>query len=326
MMNTEKLLNFPSTYSHISCKRDNDKVKLNCQNISTGWIDTDDMFFKRIQYVNLNHDRLTEHLIYEIRMKNILDEGINYLEHEKYEKAIECFDKVIYYDSDYSEALINKSYGLYAQKHYVKALRYYKKAVKSGFVQDEKYHRKLLDNSENEINSFSQLKANIYRGDEYFAEADYENALNSYSKALATPSKFKQKILYKLLNKKATALFYLGEFINAVKCFDESLKNHDNDYANFAKAYTLYKLSQANVKNQVCESCLDRIYVKNIMGCLKKAVKINKKQLLIKADISYALGCIDDAVKYYTEFLDCHFIRDFDYMKASEALCIINSM
>lgn len=323
-MNAKELLNFPlDVDSALTCEVINDKVKFTCRDVASNWISVGDEFIKRIQYVNLNEDKLDEHLACEIRVKNRLDEGNVYLKNERYPKAIACFDEVLYYDPVYGQALMNKSHALCGQRHYVKALRYYKKALDAGISDEPDYYKLLLDRSREERDSFPKIKLNIYAGDEHFTRGDYASALESYNRALEDSSAFKEKILFKLLNKKATVLFYLGEFRNALECFEDSLKVRDNDYANFGKGYSLYRLSMENPKNQACESCLERIYVDQIRDSFKKAVKINKKQLLIKADIMYDLGCAEDAFEYYDEFLKVHFIQDNDYIKASEGLEIL---
>ena len=320
-MNAKELLNIASDVDlAMTCDVVDGKVKFTCRDLSSNWIDIDDEFIKRIQYVNLNKDKLEQHLECEIRFKNRLDEGNLFLKKEKYSKAISCFDDVLYYDSKYVEALISKSHALFGQRHYVKALRYYRKAGESGSFTDSDYYKMLLDKSREERDGFPRIKLNIYAGDEYFTKGDYSRALESYNSALQDSSKFKEKILFKLLNKKATALFLLGEFKQSLECFKKSIEVTDNDYAHFGMGYCLYKMSMDDPKNRVCESCLDGIYVEKIRNSFKKAVKINKKQLLIKADIMYDLGCLDEALNYYEEFLNVHFIEDNDYIKASEGL------
>lgn len=319
-MNPKDLFNFPSDIDlPLDFEESSGKVKLSLNGVSSDWIDGDDLFLKRIRYENLNPERIEEHLSYEIRMKNRLDEGKSLLKREKYKKAIECFDDVIYYDEGYGEAVMNKSHALYGQRHFVKALRHYRKAVKAGCIQDNIYYKLLLDESRKERDSFPKIKLNIYAGDECFSKGDYAGAVTCYDKALDDSSKFREKILSKLLNKKATALFRLGEFSQSLDIFEESLKVKENDCAYFGKGYSLYRLSMENPKSQACESCLDRIYVDAIRDCLKKAIKISKRQLIIKADILFELHC-REALMYYEEFLKNHFKEDNDYLKAVSAI------
>ena len=120
-------------------------------------------------------------------IENLFDEGTNFLKSEKFAKAIECFDEVIFYDENYGMALINKSHALFGQKHFVKALRYYRRAVKADEnLKDVEYHKLLLANSNAERDNFPKIKLYIYAGDEHFAKGEYEKALESYKKALAT--------------------------------------------------------------------------------------------------------------------------------------------
>ena len=197
-----------------------DQVKFKINDVSTNWLDKDDSFIKRIDNDNLNHELLTKHLSKEIEIKNTLDDGISFFKSEKYLKAIECFDEVLFYDPEYAEALLYKSRALFAQRHFVKSLRYYKRALKAdGLLEDVEYNKLLLKEANNERDNFPKLKRNIYAGDEYFANGEFERAVESYNRALMNPSKFKDKILSKLLNKKATALLKLNDFEEALGCF-----------------------------------------------------------------------------------------------------------
>ena len=222
----------------LDCKFQDNHVKFKINDLSTDWMDDDDSFIKRIDNDNLNHDFLINHLVQEIEIKNILNEAIGFLKLEKYLKAIELLDEVMFYDPDYGEVLLSKSHALYGQKHFVKSIRYYKRAVMSDVdLKDIEYHRLLLNKANNERNNFPKLKLNIYAGDEYYAKGDYEKAIDSYNRALVNPSKFKDKILSKLLNKKATALLKRDDFEDALNCFDESFKVKANDYAVLGKEF-----------------------------------------------------------------------------------------
>ena len=79
------------------------------------------------------------------------------------------------------------------------------------------YNEALLKEANGERDNFPKLKSDIYAGDEHFKKGEYENAIDSYNRALENPSKFKDKILFKLLNKKATAFlsFSMTRFTNA---------------------------------------------------------------------------------------------------------------
>lgn len=212
----------------------NGKVKVSLDNISTNWLDKNDSFLKRIDKDNLNKVFLNEHIKKEIEIKNTLDCGINLLKHEKYTKAILKFDEVLFYDDNYGVALINKSYALRAQKHFVKSLRYYKKAVNaSSDLKDMEYYKMLIGEASRERDEFPKIKRNIYAGDEYFTKGEFTQAVKSYDRALENPSKFREKILTKLLNKKATALLKLNEYKKAYECFTQSVNCKSNDYAYF---------------------------------------------------------------------------------------------
>ena len=206
----------------VICETHDNKVRFTIGSISTDWMAEDDSFVERIDKANLNKAFPARHLAKEIEIKNTLDEGIAFLQSGKYLRAIENFDEVLFYDPEYGEALLNKSHALCGQKHFVKALRHYKHAVKCGDgLKDNDYHKSLLRQANEERDNFPKLKLNIYAGDEHFAKGEYEDAVDSYNLALKNPSKFKEKILSKLLNKKATALLKMKTAFWRVKLLQQ---------------------------------------------------------------------------------------------------------
>ena len=273
------------------------QIRFEFGGVFTNWMDEDDPFCMRIDESALNKDFLNEHISKEIEIRNILDDGISFLGNEKYLKAIECFDRVLFYDSQYGEALINKSKALFGQRHFVKALRYYRRAVKaSADLEDVEYHRLLLSCAKRERDGFPKLKRNIYAGDEYFSKGEYEKALESYKKALANPSKLKEKILFKLLNKNAATYLKLNDFENALRCFNESLNAADNDYAWYGKGMCEYRLGLGGAGES-----------------LAKAVEINKDQLLQKGLAQNELGLYSEALETFEFLLENHFKVDEMY-------------
>ena len=294
-------MTFLNIYDEIKCESSDDNVRFEFEGLSTGWMSKDDSFIERIQTADLNQSFIKEHILKEIEIRNILDDGIRFLKSEKYAKAIECFDEVIFYDENYGMALINKSHALFGQRHFVKALRYYRRAIKASVdLEDIEYQKLLLKKSGEERDNFPKLKKNIYAGDEYFSQGEYEKALESYKKALSNPSKLKEKILFKLLNKKATTHLKLNEFENAMVCFNESLNALNNDYAYFGKGLCEYELSLPGA----CES-------------LGSAVKLKKAQLLEKGLILNEIGCYSQALETFEFLLKNHFRQDEIYINAS---------
>lgn len=277
--------------------RDN-QVKFTIGDLSTNWMSRDDSFIKRIDKDNLNQKCIIKHLSKEIEIKNILDEGTRFLNLEKYSKAIESFDDVLFYDPEYGEALLNKSYALYGQKHFVKSFRHYKRAVKADSnLKNIEYHKLLLAKSNEERDHFPKLKLNIYAGDEYFSKGEYKKAVDSYNRALANPSKFKDKILSKLFNKKATALLKLNDFDGALSCFKESLKVENNDYAIYGKGFCEYEL---------------RI---DVDDDFKTRLNITKRQMLCQVSILNELGYFGQSLEICEFLLKNHFKEDDYYFK-----------
>ena len=230
---------------------------------------------------------------FEIKVKNILDEALS---NPKPSKAIELLDRVIYYDENYAEALINKSYVLRKQKHFVKALRHYKRAVKAdGSFEDVGYFKQLLSEANAERDAFPKLKRNIYAGDEYFSKGEYERAINNYQKALKDSSRFKDKILFKLLNKTGTAYLKLEDFDSAYDCFCRSVEVSGNDYAYFGLGICQYHLG------------LD------IDDNFKRPLKLSKSQKLRQAMILNELGFFKDSLEITDMLFENHFAVDDFY-------------
>ena len=277
-----------------------DKVRFKFEGISTGWMDRSDSFVERIDEDRLKQDLFERHLLKELQIRNILDEGIGFLNDGNFKRAIECFDEVLFYDEAYGEALINKSRALCAQRHFIKSLRFYKCAINaSGNLVDDEYHELLLYRSGEERDSLPQFKRNIYEGDVCFESGDFKKALESYKKALANPSKGKEKILFKLLNKIASTCVALNDFETALDYFNQSLSQLNNDYACYGKGMCEYELGL----EAACES-------------LVGAVKIKKGQLLEKALTLNELGCYLQAAETFEFLLENHFAQDEMYVRA----------
>ncbi|MBQ7928775.1 MAG: hypothetical protein IJ287_08570 [Methanobrevibacter sp.] len=295
MMKSDDILKIPGDMDipELSVLEENGKIRVIFHDSATSWLSLDDRFINRIQFENLNPCFLEKHIKKEIDIKNVLDEVANMLGAERYSKSISMLDEVLYYDPEYGEALFFKSKALFGQGHFVKSLRHYKRAIKAdGSLKDLEYHRMLLKKASQERDNFPKIKRNIYAGDEYFSKGDFRNSLESYDRALANPTSFKTKILSKLLNKKATALVKMDRISEAVEVFKESVSVKPNDYAYFYLG----------------------IYFD--IDCLKMALKITKRQLLLKAcrlheaeENALALECLNI-------FLDNHFKVDDDYRYA----------
>lgn len=273
-------------------------VRFSVEGTSTNWMDSDDLFIKRIDEDNLNRDLLVEHLKKEIQMKNLLDEAISIFKTQKFAKAIEMLDEVLFYDPEYGEALLFKSYCLRGQGHFVKALRHYKRAVKSDeSLRDNEYHMAITRQANEERSNFPKLKLNIYAGDEHFARGEFEMAIESYDRALEDSSKFKQKILSKLLNKKATACIKLNDYGDALECFGKSLEVDGNDYAIFGKG--------------ICEYELDL----DIDSGFRRCLKISKRQMLQQALILNDMGYHEESSRIADYLRKNHFKNDDIYEK-----------
>lgn len=290
-------MDFPDDVkTDLSVESNQNQVRFTVNGKATSWMDLDDSFVERIRFGNLNRNFLDEHLFKEIEIKNTLDEGIVHLNHERYQKAVKCFNEAIYYDECYAAALINKSYALRGQGHFVKSLRHYKKAVKcDDGLKDIEFHKSLIRQANGERDNFPKIKSDIYAGDEHFTRKEYEKAIESYDKALASPSGFKEKILSKLLNKKATALVKLERYGEALDCFRKSLTAGANDYAYFGQGF--------------CEHELDL----KLSDEFLRPLKITKRQSLIQAEILNEMGFFAESLKICDYLFENHFRNDDFY-------------
>jgi len=289
-------LNIPD---ELTCETRQDKVRFSINGISTNWMDRNDSFTERIDIDNLNPKRLADHLVKEIKIKNTLDEARDYLNKEKYPKAIEKLDEVLYYDPAYGEALMIKSHALFGQKHFVKSLRHYRRAVKADeSLKDNDYYRLLLKSANDERSNFPKLKLNIYAGDEHYSNEEYEKAVESYDKALINPSRFKEKILSKLLNKKGSALLKLGRYDEAYECSKKS----NNDFSHFGQGVCEYNLGL------------------EINDEFKGLLNIDKKYQLKQAVILDDVGFHEESMTICNHLYENHFECDDFYRKLTELM------
>lgn len=292
-------LNIPDM---LACEVHDGKVKFSIDDISTNWMKADDSFTIRVNKDNINPACPIKHLKKEIGIKNTLDEGVFFLKSGKYPKAIICFDEVLFYDPEYGDALLYKSHALRAQKHFVKALRYYKRSVNADeSLKDIEYHKTLMKEANDERSNFPKLKVNIYNGDEHFAKGEFEKAVESYNRALVNPSKFKDKILSKLLNKKATAFVKMDDYQNALDSFKKSLEVEVNDYAVFGRGVCEFKLNQ------------------DINEKFKTRLNITKRQMLKQAIILNELGEYEKSLKITDHLSKNHYRADDFYKKLNKA-------
>ena len=286
----------------LECETRDGMVRFSLDGMSTGWMDRDDSFIRRIDEDCLNSKCPLRHLKKEIQIRNVLDEGNLLLKSFKFQRAIGKFDSVLFYDGEYGEALLGKSRCLHGQKHFVKALRYYKRAVKAdSSLEDVDYYKTLLSEANHERDAFPKLKRNIYMGDEHFSKGEYEKAIESYDRALNDPSGFKQKILPKLLMKKATAYLKLDDYEDALDCFTQSLDVKRNDYAVFGKG--------------LCEYNLNIPLSDDFRGCLR----ISKSQMLEQALILNDLEFFTESLKICSFLLENHFTEDEFYLRLADA-------
>ena len=287
--------NIPSQIRVIS---KNNLYKLQFGPYSTDWLGRDDYFLKRIDINNLNRVFLKDHLIKEFDVKNKFDSAVVLFQNKSYSKAIKLLDEILFYDSQYLDALLYKSYSLYHQKHFIKALRYFKKAVTvDSALNNNDFHKKLIECVEIEKENLPLFKLNIYQGDECFSAKNFKKAIMYYDLTLEGGFKIPKKICHKLLNKKATALLKLNKYKEALEIF----KNSDSDYNVFSSALCRYKLGLS------------------VGDEFKKPLKITKKQMLHQIMILNKVECFSEAISISNYLLKNHFKVDEFYFKLLKA-------
>ena len=291
-------MSFENIPEEVVIEINDDTVKFEFGGMSTDWISKDDSFIQRIDNSRINRAFRLRHLTREFEVKNTLDKGIACLESGNSAEAIDRFDEVLFYDPLYFDALISKSHALFTQNHYVKSLRYYRKAIQSDDdFNDESYLNLLLKKSDEEISHFPEFKKNIYFGDEYFSKKEFQLAVESYDLALQIPSKFTSKILIK----KGNALVKLGRFDEALGCFDESLKIKEDDFAYFAKG--------------LCEFNIDL----NVNDRFREILFMDKKYMLKQILILNILDYFSESLEICDYMMENHFNVDELYLKLIDA-------
>lgn len=277
--------------------KDDDRVKFCICDKSTSWLNRDDRFVDRIQFGYLNPIFRKKHLLREIDVKNSLDEAAASLNDKRYAKAVEVLDEIIHYDPDYAEAILAKSKALFGQGHFVKSLRHYKKAIKiNESLKDNAFHGLLIKKASQERDTFPKIKRNIYAGDEAFRKGEYESALQFYDKALVNSAKFKNKILSKLLNKKATALFKLKRYEDSLEFFNKSVEAKPNDKAYFHIGIIEYFLSM------------------ELSDEFKGPLRISSNQMIKKAGILNDVGEYQIALDCLDEYFENQFFVNDKYV------------
>lgn len=284
--------------TQIRVKSKDNLYKLQFESYFTGWLGSDDYFLKRIDSDNLNRVFLKNHLIKEFEVKNKLDSAIVLFQNKSYSKAIKVFDEILFYDPQYLDALIYKSYSLYHQKHFIKALKYFKKAIDvDSVLNNNDFHKKLMKCGQIEKESLPPFKLNIYKGDECFSAKNFKKAVMYYDLTLNGDFKIPEKIRHKLLNKKATALLNLNKYKEALEIF----KNSNSDYNVFSSALCRYNMGLS------------------VSDEFKKPLKITKKQMLHQIMILNKVECFSEAINISNYLLENHFKVDEFYFKLLNA-------
>ncbi|CAD8055013.1 unnamed protein product [Paramecium primaurelia] len=203
----------------------------------------------------------------------MIDKGQQLSQLEKYEEAIECFDKAILMDSKLLSSYLNKGQALKRLKKYQEAIECYEKAIqinpKSSPAWNNKGNWFLM--------SLGQVLCYLKK---------YKEALQCYDIAIM----INPQLEFAWLNK-GNSLIYLKKYEDAIECFDKVISiNPKNESAWNSKGLLLHKLK--NFK--------DAIQSYDMSLSIRKQPSILKQ----KADSLFELGEKQLAEQFYKTALE----------------------
>ena len=208
--------------------------------------------------------------------------GCDYLEKKELEKALNCFNKALELNPEYSYAWHKKGLIFEKQKNYLDAIKCYDRALES--------------DPSNIFNWNDILKADMY-----YKSKKYDEAVKCYDRALAIEAKNKTVIINrgKALNYIGKQYFSMGKYKEAIKLYSKILKSEpDNLEALVGKAKGLYRIYNYKQGKELFQRVLN----------LKKLSREQKKSIRDSyIDSSLTLGQ--------------NYLKDKDYDKAILLFC-----
>lgn len=204
---------------------------------------------------------------------------------EKYEGAIDHYEKAIQLASDYSAAYFNLANSHKQLEHYEKAIDFYDKAIRLNpnddssffnvglclqklgeFEEAIKSYNKVIDLNSSDINALNNK--GICLGN----LGNHESAIECYQKAIELDAS--DEDYSAIFNNKGFSLHHLKNYIEAVDMFDIAIRlNPNNNDAFNNKANSLMKLRR----------------YKDAIACYNKAINLNPNNELAKANKLIAL-------------------------------------
>ncbi|CAK86537.1 unnamed protein product, partial (macronuclear) [Paramecium tetraurelia] len=206
--------------------------------------------------------------------KRLLIEGVALRKLNKYQEAIECYDKAISINPNYDDAWYNKGLALYNLNKYQEAIECYDKAISINPKYDAAWN--------NKGNSLYDLKK-------------YQEAIECYDKAISINPKYDAA-----WNNKGLALYDLKKYQEAIECYDKAISiNPNNDNALSNKGLSLHSLK----KYQDAITCYDQA----LSICINP-VRLRDKGISFKfnfylADSLFELQLRQEAKRFYLDAL-----------------------
>jgi len=171
----------------------------------------------------------------------------------KYDEAIECFDKALYINPKNDSAWHMKGYALFDQKKYDEAIECFDKAL--------------------DINPQND-KAWYIKGYALYQQDKYDEAIKCFDKALDIKPK-NDSAWYM----KGYALYNQKKYNEAIKCLDKALDiNPKKDKAWYMKVYALYNQKKYTKVLKCCNKAISLNPKKSYYDLRKVALELLKKQ------------------------------------------------
>ncbi|MBB6495986.1 tetratricopeptide repeat protein [Methanococcus maripaludis] len=187
------------------------------------------------------------------KFKELMDEGTSHCKNERYDEAIECFNKAIpinpYDDKLFS--VIGRTY--YKKEDYAKATEYYERSIeinpnchysRYNWLGNCYYYLKDHSKALNQYKKVVKINPNYYTayynmGNSYLGLKKYTEAIKCYDLAINLNPDY----IYSYYDKGA-ALYKNGDDLKALECFEHFLKYESDDNALDFKGQLLYRLGR----------------------------------------------------------------------------------
>ena len=194
--------------------------------------------YKLIKYIKIKISQLKDNR-FPRSERAWNNKGLARYNQEKYDKAIEAYDKAIGLDPNYAMAWNGKGATFVKKSEYDKAIEAYDKAIGldpnyamawngkgATFVKKGKY-KEAIEAYDEAIKHDPELAmARNGKGATLVEQGRYDEAIKCFDEAIKLDPKYANA-----RNNKGAALGYQGRYDEAIKCFDEAIRL-DPEYAN----------------------------------------------------------------------------------------------